>query len=46
MHQHKDEVRLASEFCSHVVRALQMFWDRALKQTSFDAEIKLEKLPP
>lgn len=46
MQEHKDQVRLAWEFFSHVVRALQTFWDRVLKQTSFDAEIKLEKLPP
>ena len=45
MREYRDIVRRASEFYSPVACALEMFWNRALKQASLDMETELGKLP-
>ena len=44
MQEYRDPVRLASEFYSPVACALQMFWNRSLKQASFEQNKQNQKL--
>ena len=46
MQEYRDPVRLASEFYSPVACTWQVFWNRSLKQASFDTKIELGKLQP